>query len=287
MFWHYHGGRGSIFLCFVCSIWFIWLGYSAIDFKLKFFTLLLIGDALMALPGLQMSSLNSVLAQGMNVKKRHEVEVLSAVVSTVANSVKAHAIVDVGAGQGYLAQVLAFQYQHPVIAIDACSHHGNVTDARAERIKKHYVSQMVKSGSGMRSLNVPKTITCRVLSIDTLKTLIETSLPGDDVEQSRLNGESQEDQGKLHCPGHANTKPSTVLAGLHACGDLSVTMLKTFLDCKDVKAIVSIGCCYNLLSEESIRDGESQCGFPMSHAVRSTGLSLGKSARDLACQPAA
>jgi hypothetical protein len=48
--------------------------------------------------------------------------------------------------QGYLAQVLAFQYQHPVIAIDACSHHGLVTDARAERIKKHYTSQMVKSG---------------------------------------------------------------------------------------------------------------------------------------------
>ncbi|XP_061353972.1 uncharacterized protein LOC133298658 isoform X2 [Gastrolobium bilobum] len=243
-------------------------------------------DLNMALPGLQMTSLNSVLAQGMNVKKRHEVEVLSAVVSTVAGGVRAHAIVDVGAGQGYLAQVLAFQYQHPVIAIDACSHHGIVTDARAERIKKHYASQMVKSGSGMRTLNVPKTITCCVLSIDTLKTLVETSLPGKDVEQSGLKGGNQEDQGKLNWPSDANKKPSTVLAGLHACGDLSVTMLKTFLECKDVKAIVSIGCCYNLLSEESIGDGGSLCGFPMSHAVRSTGLSLGKSARDLACQSA-
>ncbi|TKY49344.1 RRNAD1 protein [Spatholobus suberectus] len=243
-------------------------------------------DINMVLPGLQMTSLNSILAQGMNVKKRHEVEVLSAVINTVANSVRADAIIDVGAGQGYLAQVLAFQYQHPVIAIDACSHHGTVTNARAERIKKHYASQMKKSGSGMRSLNVPKTITCRVLSIDTLKTLVETSLPGDNIEQSRLKEENQEDQGKLHWLGDANNKPSTVLAGLHACGDLSVTMLKTFLECKDVKAVVSIGCCYNLLSEEMIKDGESQCGFPMSHAVRSAGLSLGKSARDLACQSA-
>nr|KYP49102.1 Uncharacterized protein C12orf26 isogeny [Cajanus cajan] len=187
--------------------------------------------------------------------------------------------------QGYLAQVLAFQYQHPVIAIDACSHHGKVTNARAERIKKHYTSQLIKSGSGMRSLNVPKTITCRVLSIDTLKTLVETSIPGDDVEQSRLKGENQ-DQGKLHWLSDANKKPSTVLAGLHACGDLSVTMLKTFVECKDVKAVVSLGCCYNLLSEEMIKGDESQCGFPMSHAVRSTGLSLGRSARDLACQSA-
>ncbi|KAF1866877.1 hypothetical protein Lal_00018263 [Lupinus albus] len=243
-------------------------------------------DIDMALPGLQMTSLNSVLAQGMNVKKKHEVEVLSAVVSTVADSVRAHTIVDVGAGQGYLAQVLAFLYQHPVIAIDACSHHGRVTGVRAERIKKHYTSQMLKSGSGMRKLNVPKTITCRVLSIDTLKTLVETSLPGDDTEQSRLKGESEEEQGKLHWPSGEDKKPSTVLAGLHACGDLSVTMLKTFLECEDVKAVVSLGCCYNLLSEESIMDADSQRGFPMSQSVRSTGLSLGKSARDLACQSA-
>ncbi|XP_027920258.1 methyltransferase-like protein 25 isoform X3 [Vigna unguiculata] len=243
-------------------------------------------DMNMALPGLQMTSLNSVLAQGMNVKKKHEVEILSAVISTVAKGVRADAVADVGAGQGYLAQVLAFQYQHPVIAIDACSHHGRVTDARAARIKKYYTSQMIKSGSGFRSLNVPKTITCNVLSIDSLKTLVEISLTGDDVEQSRIKAENQEDLGKLNWHSNANKKSSIVLAGLHACGDLSVTMLKTFLECKDVKAVVSLGCCYNLLSEERIEDGESQCGFPMSHAARSTSLSLGKSARDLACQSA-
>ncbi|ESW21258.1 hypothetical protein PHAVU_005G055600 [Phaseolus vulgaris] len=214
------------------------------------------------------------------------VEILSAVISTVANSVRADAVADVGAGQGYVAQVLAFQYQHPVIAIDACSHHGRVTDARAEKIKKYYTSQMIKSGSGMRSLNVPKTITCRILSTDSLKTLVEISLTGDDVEQSRLKAENQQDLGKPHWLSNANKKSSIVLAGLHACGDLSVTMLKTFLECKDVKAVVSLGCCYNLLSEERIEDGESQCGFPMSHAVRSTSLSLGKRARDLACQSA-
>ncbi|XP_054795775.1 uncharacterized protein LOC129301227, partial [Prosopis cineraria] len=97
-------------------------------------------------PSMQMTSLNSVLAHGMNLKKKHEVEILSAVVSSIANSVRAHTIIDVGAGQGYLAQVLSFHYQHSVVAIDACSHHGSVTDARAERIKKYYASQMRKSG---------------------------------------------------------------------------------------------------------------------------------------------
>ncbi|XP_035543202.1 protein RRNAD1 isoform X6 [Juglans regia] len=163
-------------------------------------------DLHMSLPGMHMVSVNSVLAQGMNMKKKHEVEVLSAIVSSIADSVRAHTIVDVGAGQGYLAQVLSFQYQHSVIAIDACSHHGRVTDARAERIKKHYAAQMRKS--------------------------------------------------------------------------------KAFLECKEAKAVVSIGCCYNLLSEEGADNIETHCGFPMSSGVKSAVFPLGKSSRDLACQSA-
>ncbi|MCI35138.1 protein RRNAD1-like, partial [Trifolium medium] len=72
----------------------------------------------------------------------------------------------------------------------------------------------------------PKTITCRVLSIESLKALVETSMPRDDLDQSMLKGENQEVKGKLNCPGDANNRPPTVLAGLHACGDLSVIMLK-------------------------------------------------------------
>ncbi|KAF2286211.1 hypothetical protein GH714_011754 [Hevea brasiliensis] len=228
---------------------------------------------LLVFPGLKITVLNSVLAQGMNVKKKHEVEVLSAVVSFIANGVRVQTIVDVGAGQGYLAQVLSFQYHHSVVAIDASSHHGEVTETRAERIKKHYTAQMRKFNSGNRVLNVPKTITCRIMSIDMLKALTNMSLL-DDVKQPKLIGQV------------ADNKTSLLLAGLHACGDLSVTMLKTFLECEDFKAVVSIGCCYNLLSEECFDAAGSHCGFPMSTGVKSAGISLGKNSRDLACQSA-
>ncbi|KAK7816288.1 hypothetical protein CFP56_044178, partial [Quercus suber] len=56
-------------------------------------------DLQTVLPGLHVISLNSVLAQGMNMKKKHEVEVLSAVVNSIADSARGHTIVDVGAGQ--------------------------------------------------------------------------------------------------------------------------------------------------------------------------------------------
>ncbi|KAK3198451.1 hypothetical protein Dsin_021866 [Dipteronia sinensis] len=242
----------------------------------------------MVFPGLQVISLNSVLAQGMNQKKRHEVEVLSAVVSTIANNVRAHTIVDVGAGQGYLAQVVSFQYQHSVVAIDACSHHGKVTDSRAERIRKHYAAQMRKFGLVNKSPNVPKTITCRVMSMDMLKALTSLSLDRDDVEQRKLivQNNRELDGRKLQSPCNAESETSLVLAGLHACGELSVTMIKTFTECKEVKAVVSIGCCYNLLSEEGSDIAGSLCGFPMSYGVKSADFSLSKNSRDLACQSA-
>lgn len=56
------------------------------------------------------------------------------------------------------------------------------------------------------------------------------------------------------------------------------------MECEEVKAVVSVGCCYNLLSEEGFNHVGSQCGFPMSRGVKSACLSLGKSSRDLACQ---
>ncbi|BBH01536.1 S-adenosyl-L-methionine-dependent methyltransferases superfamily protein [Prunus dulcis] len=264
-------------------------------------------DLQTVLPGMNMTSLNSVLSTGMNWKKKHEVEVLSAVVDSIATSVGANAIIDVGSGQ-----VLSFHYQHAVVAIDACSHHGRVTDARAEQIKKYYAAQMrdlsfpvaqmilvnarlnkrkhmpyaqhlfvgqpesqtsERNEYGNRSLTVPKTVTCNVMSIDMLKALAATPLHKDNV--SLLQSSCNADNGS-----------SLVLAGLHACGDLSVTMLKTFMECKEVKAVVSVGCCYNLLSEEGFNHVGSQCGFPMSCGVISAGISLGKSSRDLACQSA-
>lgn len=56
------------------------------------------------------------------------------------------------------------------------------------------------------------------------------------------------------------------------------------MECEEVKAVVSIGCCYNLLSEQSSENSCSKCGFPMSGGLKFVNFSLGKNARDLACQ---
>ncbi|XP_031503428.1 uncharacterized protein LOC116266379 isoform X2 [Nymphaea colorata] len=234
--------------------------------------------------------LDSVLSQGMNMKKKHEVEILSAVIKTIADDIGARTVIDVGAGQGYLAQVLSFQCKLPVVALDASPHHGTVTSSRAARIRKHYLSQAQKL-NGSRNLNVPKTVTCNVLSSNVLTSFsatlceeVDTLVENSGNDHGILSHKTS--QKNASTSRHESMNPSLLLAGLHACGNLSVNMLRTFLDCEEVKAVVSIGCCYNLLSEEQSTGDEQQCGFPLSHGVKSSGLILGKNARDLACQSA-
>lgn len=118
------------------------------------------------------------------------------------------------------------------------------------------------------------------MSLETLKALTTLLPHRRDVEQPKL---IEQDLEQVSWTGNGS---SLVLAGLHACGDLSVTMLKTLLECEEVKAVISIGCCYNLLSEEGFENAHVQYGFPMSCGVKTVNVSLGKSSRDLACQSA-
>ncbi|KAF9586978.1 hypothetical protein IFM89_039850 [Coptis chinensis] len=273
-----------------------------------------------------------------------QVEILAAVVNSIAKTVQAQTVLDIGAGQGYLAQVLNFQYQLSVVAIDATSHHSTVTSARAARIMKHYAAKMRKSQYVikysemlflLRKSNYPRpcrgtrigvylgfpfmsfinfllcilhivifyallyqnrnqgieftqTLAFQVLSSDALKTL-SNSIAREDICKQRDEIKKDLSEGlqdvRIQPPSCdiPNLKFSLVLTGLHACGDLSVTMLRTFLDCEEIKAVISIGCCYNLLSDEGFENVSSQRGFPMS-CVDLAGISFGKSARNLACQ---
>lgn len=56
------------------------------------------------------------------------------------------------------------------------------------------------------------------------------------------------------------------------------------MECDAVKAVISIGCCFNLLSEGGIKEADNPCGFPLSAGAKSASLHLGRNARDLACQ---
>lgn len=114
---------------------------------------------------------------------------------------------------------------------------------------------------------------------------------------SSLQALSQVDMEETGSPGY----PDFVLTGLHACGDLSTTLLRHFVNCPHVRGITSVACCYMKIStkEDPSPPGRvqppsppkspndsvpPQFGYPMSSWVRGLpGHQLSYKAREGAC----
>ncbi|XP_040900338.1 protein RRNAD1 isoform X2 [Toxotes jaculatrix] len=95
--------------------------------------------------------------------------------------------------------------------------------------------------------------------------------------------------------------PDFVLTGLHACGDLSATLLRHFVNCPHVRGITSVACCYMKITTKEnpappglvepptpLAPGQesvpSEFGYPMSSWVRGlSGHQLSYKAREGAC----
>ena len=84
-----------------------------------------------------------------------------------------------------------------------------------------------------------------------------------------------------------------LLTGLHACGDLSATMIRLFKESDSIQALVSVACCYIKLTTDSNDRGKefrseacvrSRTCYPMSDFVKSVeGHQLSYKSLKLAC----
>ncbi|XP_051262504.1 protein RRNAD1 [Dicentrarchus labrax] len=125
--------------------------------------------------------------------------------------------------------------------------------------------------------------------------------------QFSKNG-SEEESSAEHCcscvrPEENSQRgyPDFILTGLHACGDLSATLLRHFVNCPHVRGITSVACCYMKITtkENPTPPGLVECpvpptprqeslpsefGYPMSAWVRGLpGHQLSYKAREGAC----
>lgn len=100
---------------------------------------------------------------------------------------------------------------------------------------------------------------------------------------------------------HTDPEEDFVLTGLHACGDLSTTLLRHFVNCPHVRGITSVACCYmkTTTKENPTPPGlvqppppptpgqefaPTEFGYPMSTWVRGLpGHQLSYKAREGAC----
>ncbi|KND04811.1 uncharacterized protein SPPG_00514 [Spizellomyces punctatus DAOM BR117] len=242
--------------------------------------------------------LDNKVTYGMTPKKKHEVQLLAHLINNLAVESKSSCIMDLGAGQGYLDAVLAYTYCHTVIGVDDDEIQTCGAKRRSGMIEKIFSKPKNKDKAIGKVYHVNRRVTAEEKFNELLSEV--KSQAGVAEEERVIEEESKR----------------WLLCGLHACGDLSAALVRHFL-MSDARVLVSVGCCYNHLTEEGpdpcippkyqlpdsppprrrpappsplCETGERglivthSAGFPLSKYVWSQGVSLGFTARMLACQ---
>ena len=76
-----------------------------------------------------------------------------------------------------------------------------------------------------------------------------------------------------------NSNKKHLLTGLHACGNLSVFMVKNFARDSRIESLVSVACCYMKMVDKE----QTKSGFPISDYMKKKNASLGYKSLELAC----
>uniref|UniRef100_A0A8C6XYN3 Methyltransferase like 25B n=1 Tax=Naja naja TaxID=35670 RepID=A0A8C6XYN3_NAJNA len=190
-------------------------------------------------------------------KKQHEVRRLAQVVKRLSELTGCRQVVDVGAGQGHLARFLAFGLQLSVTAVEGDAR----LVAQANKHDRALEKELEKDQSRRQVKNRPP-----------------VQGPSHVVGWVSPHTRWPEFLGLLH--SGELPQGALLLTGLHACGDLSATLLRLFVACPHIVGITSVACCYMKLSTGE----DAQAGYPLSNWVAALpGHQLSYKAREGAC----
>ncbi|KAI8506784.1 Methyltransferase-like protein 25 [Branchiostoma belcheri] len=256
----------------------------------------------------------------MCVKKSHEVEVLSGVVAGLCHSCHIDQVVDIGSGKGYLSECLCLQHGLTVLGVDASDSNTHGAKKRNQLLEKQWTTLVnrTKTPAPGECSNVSEPIgeavtnnnesraedrKCSANSCDAKKQVGTEPTTLKQTKCSEAEDRQMRNKGGSFTPTTAYIHPDTDLAalvgisdetpadlrllltGLHTCGDLCPTMLRLFVTCPQAAVLCSVGCCYNLLTEQETEGAtEEKYGFPLSQVFQTRGVTLGRTARMLSCQ---
>lgn len=261
------------------------------------------------------------LTKGMRPKKRHEVERLADLIYRVCVAHDCPNVLDLGCGQGYLMQVLAYYYKLDVLGVDSSSLQTNGAKKRAHQTQLLMRSLFRKNKqidqSQVDLTPVFMTLICPIdtsINMARLASIAEADVianPPPPPVASDYQPKKFEALPFRQAPVHPLlSEKGVVLVGLHTCGDLAPTTLRLFHESPTVKAMINVGCCYNLMTETTGTESEGtehehsssasaqKCddsgdcdktkhhigGYPLSSVAKTAMPQLTRTARVLACQ---
>uniref|UniRef100_A0A3Q0RFX7 Methyltransferase like 25B n=1 Tax=Amphilophus citrinellus TaxID=61819 RepID=A0A3Q0RFX7_AMPCI len=273
----------------------------------------------------QSSLLGHIFRKHVKPKKQHEIRKLGMLVKQLCDQTDCNRVVDVGSGQGHLTRFLSFGLGLSVTAIEAdqtlvtmaSKFDGQLLWAlEKEKQKKvpahsspHHVAGWVNPKASWESF-------IRQLKATSYAHSDAKSQESELSKQQKSNKKSEEELADENCCSCTESVcqegvnsevvrlqgyPDFVLTGLHACGDLSATLLRHFVNCPYVRGITSVACCYMKITTKEnptppglvippappTSSQESVCsefGYPMSSWVWGLpGHQLSYKAREGAC----
>nr|XP_004667345.2 protein RRNAD1 [Jaculus jaculus] len=175
----------------------------------------------------QSSRLTAPFRKHVKPKKQHEIRRLGELVKKLSDLTGCTQVVDVGSGQGHLSRFMSLGLGLMVKSLEGDPR----LVERAQRLDQELLQALDKMEkrhpreARMGPRHPPHHV---AQWVDPTALCEELLLP-------------------LEQPGQAGTR--LLLTGLHACGDLSVALLRHFCCCPEVVAVASVGCCYMKLSD--------------------------------------
>ncbi|XP_077966992.1 methyltransferase-like protein 25B [Styela clava] len=191
--------------------------------------------------------LKHIFRKHVNPKKQHEIRKLSKIITDVASKAKVSKVADIGSGQGHLSRLLAIGHGFDITSIE--SDEKNVD--KAKQFDVECIKQVLKDNP-----NHYQTLPNHVLHH------IDPFISEDSFFRLFISE-----------PNTSND-PHILLSGLHACGDLSSTMIHSYVESEKITALVSVACCYMKLTQDVKRCSvmsnqiESKSGYPLSKFVQ-------------------
>ena len=160
-------------------------------------------------------------------KKRHEIAALSKKIKQVYSEQDCTSVIDVGSGQGHLSRLLCLNYNLPVVALE----HEVELVKRARKFDLEAASNFNCPDGDCLPIHIPFTVLPDVDKEDFVQIL-------------KRYDDSSRDTSRC------------LLTGLHACGDLSATMIRLFIESRSIHSLVSVACCYIKLTTDSDDPGK-------------------------------
>ncbi|XP_031846816.1 methyltransferase-like protein 25B [Nomia melanderi] len=188
------------------------------------------------------SKFNKLFSKHIKKKKKYEIQEIAQVCANCAYDSNCKCIVDIGAGMGHLARILAFRHGLCVTCIEQdciLLQQARKWDQELLMSVKKHLPNFCKKG--------PQHYTAKLESSNLIESELVSHLQ--DLFQTGFN--------------LSKTDTAFGLVGLHPCGDLAPLLLRLYCSRSEAKFICIVGCCYMKLT---LKSGISEVkGYPLSN----------------------